>query len=218
MPLSVSALSPSGAEVPPPYVLSCPSPACPPCCPQCHGGTGPCPGTSAAAGPLGTCTPLDGVKVHHTENLLGCPCVVCACWFAVHVSALRVGPSCSSACPEAPRVHFPLLSQLLLLMACFGLRNCSSCFSPAQTCRILALVLGLSMSSGVCASRWGQEQKSHLVLLDVTGHSLHEGGGKSDPSRAVPLPEHKSHMVGIGGCPERWIWRQIFPQIAFTLL
>lgn len=92
VPLSVSALSPPGPEVPPPYVLSCPSPASPPCCSQCHGGTGPCPGTSAAAGLSGTCTPLDGLKVEHTETFLAAPvsCLeLCVCML---VCCARVSP------------------------------------------------------------------------------------------------------------------------------
>lgn len=107
----LSTLFPLRPEVLPPYVLSCPSPASPTCSSQSRGDTGLCPGTLAAVGPLGTCTPVDGVKVDFVETcsaaLVLClqPCCVHVCLLCMGgtllVSVLGMCRVCSSAFHQA---------------------------------------------------------------------------------------------------------------------
>lgn len=65
------------------------------------------------------------------------------------------------------------------------------------------------MSPGVCASRWGQEQKSHLGLAgcDKTFSAwspLHEEGGKSELCHSQSTNPGNLHG-GSRGMSKRWI-------------
>lgn len=172
----------------------------PPRCSQCHGGTGLCPGTLAAAGRLGTCTPVDGLEVEHTENFL--------CWEpCVHVGLLCMCHPCSS-------LHIPLLSQLLLLMFGLGLRNHSSCFYSA-------LIPGLTMSPGCLKVGSGGAAPAGCDGTFSAWSPLQQGVGnqtlaelchsqKINPGNPHGGDLGMSRGVDFGG--------RFFPKMAFTFL
>lgn len=118
----LSTLFPLRPEVLPPYVLSCPSPASPTCSSQSRGDTGPCPGTLAAVGPLGTCTPVDGVKVDFVETcsaaLVLClqPCCVHVCLLCMG-GTLLVSSSVCAMCAPQPSIS-SLTSTSLSAISC----------------------------------------------------------------------------------------------------
>lgn len=145
------------------------------------------------------CTPCSRWS---TQRLSWCPCVVlgalCACWFAVHVSA----HPCSSAFPSL--VHVPPLSQLFLLVfwaqklqfllspSTRVLNSCSCCLSSCSN-------LGWCLRVGS-----GGEGPAGCDRTFSAWSFLHGGDGKSEPSRR----QIQEMDVGMS---EGWILEADFP-------
>lgn len=158
------------------------------------------------------------------RDFLGCPCVVHVGWLCMCQPSVRAAPA-----PHLPRGPSSLSSlscsshvlfraqklQFLLFPSTHNVRdeNCSRILG------IAALVPGITESPGVGASRWGQERRATLVLLDVTGHSLLGllcmRGWEIRPSQKTN-PGNGDAWWGYRDGQRGGFCRQIFPQMAFT--
>lgn len=192
--------------VSPPYTLSCPSPASPTLfpVPWRYWSLPRHLGRRRTLGDLYTSGWAQGGA--HRDFLCWQPCV--------HVGLLCMCHPCSS-------LLIPLLSQLLLLM--FGLRNHSSCFSPAE----------------FCLNSWANHEPWGWCLKVGSGGEAPAGCDDGTFSAWSPLQEGVGNqtlpelchsqkinagnpVVGIWGCPEGWILEADFspnglhPVVALT--